>query len=345
MTGGMLLTLTAVLGAVLAGLGYLGHRGNRPVPAKIVWAACLTILSACVWWAVEGRLVGGTSAAAMPWVQLAAGVCGALFVLLVADHLLVGEYLIQRRGRYLPELARTLMIGIGLACVTLVLLDTVLNINVIALVALPTVATAVVGVALKDVFARFFAGIQLGKMIRTGDWISTLEYEGMVTAVGAEHVSLLTRDQDLLMLPHDRVIEGGVKNFTRPTPVHISSVTVSATSKMSPVRVCAVLAEAAGAVNGVVPDPQPVAYVTAFTDSGIEYQLRWAITDCSRRLAIKSQVLSYVWNAFQRNGIDIPFPQRIVRHASETAPAGTPSMSGQQLFDRLRAIDPPVSAG
>lgn len=339
MTLTMLLVLAAALAVILAGLAYLGHRRQRGVPAKIIGAAVLTLAMAGAWMAADNDVIQDVPQGVMPWLLVATGISGALFLLLVIDHVVIGEFVIERRGRYLPEVVRSLLVVMGLACVTLVLLHTVLAINVVALVALPTVATAVVGVALKDMLARFFSGLQVGKMVKVGDWVSMLDQEGVVTAIGAEHVSLLTRDQDLVMLPHDRVIDAGVKNFSRPTAVHVCAVTVSAAARIPPDRVCAVLTETAAAVTGVAAEPKPSAFVSAVLDSGLEYRLRFAIVDYSLRLAIESRILSYVWNAFHRSGIEIPFPQRVVHHAAETMAPGVQSLSRQQIFSRLRAVE------
>ena len=50
----------------------------------------------------------------------------------------------------------------------------VMGVNLVAFVALPTVAAAMVGVALKDTLIRFFSGIELGKIVKVGDWITVL---------------------------------------------------------------------------------------------------------------------------------------------------------------------------
>jgi small-conductance mechanosensitive channel len=88
-----------------------------------------------------------------------------------------------------------------------------MGINLVALVALPTVAAAMVGVALKDTLTRFFSGIELGKIVKVGDWITVADREGIVTHIGMEHVTLLTRAHDLVSLPNDLVIQSGGDEF------------------------------------------------------------------------------------------------------------------------------------
>src|SRR5207237_5123884 len=72
-------------------------------------------------------------------------------------------------------------------------------------------------------------------------------------------------------------------------------------------------ADAASAVGAVLADPPPEAMVQAFMDSGIQYRLRFLIEDYSTHQLIQSEVMTYVCFAFQRNGLEIPYPQRVVQ--------------------------------
>jgi small-conductance mechanosensitive channel len=240
----------------------------------------------------------------------------AFLVLTIVDSLVVGEYLIERKGRYVPNVVRHLMLGAGVVAAGVMILRVVMNINLLALVVLPTVAAAVVGVALKDTLARFFAGIELGKMVKEGDWITTLEREGRVMHIGLEHVTLLTRERDYVTIPNDNVIQSGVTNYSRPTTTHLCSVYVEAAYRTSPADVCTTLVDSASAVDGVLNDPKPIAMVTAFNESGIQYRVKFPIADYARRPEIESTVRTYVWNAFCRKGIEIPFPQRVIQQSA-----------------------------
>ena len=89
---------------------------------------------------------------------------GLAFVALRAFDLLVIEsVLIDKKGLYLPRILRIVLIAIGLAITALILSRTVLGVNVVALVAVPTVLTAIIGFALKDTLERLVSGIILGK--------------------------------------------------------------------------------------------------------------------------------------------------------------------------------------
>lgn len=323
---------------VVAGLAYLAQKRRKTFPLSVIAGAGLTLLLSGAVLVFKSGLVNPLPPFVLDWLTFAAYLGASFLLLKTVDLILIGDYLVERRGTYIPDVVRSLVLSAGLVAAALIILRLVMNINVIALVALPTVATAVVGVALRDTLVRFFSGIALGKMIRVGDWVSVVDREGIVTDIGFGHVTLLTREQDTVALPNNTVIESGLVNFSKPTMTHVCSVFVEAAYRTPPGQVCAVLVEVAMAVEGVSAEPKPVALVSKFNESGIEYRLRFSISDFAHRLSIESAVRTYIWNAFQRNGIDVPFPQRVVRMV-DAAAGGSGGQEPDQIVGHLAAVD------
>ena len=57
----------------------------------------------------------------------------------------------------------------------------------------------------------------------------------------------------------------------------------------------------------------PVCHLVGFGDSSLDFLLRFWIGDPQNGVAnIKGEVLLAVWDAFQENGIEIPYPHRQV---------------------------------
>lgn len=323
---------------VVAGLAYLAQKRRKALPLSVIAGAGLTLFLTGAVVVFRSGLVAPLPPFVLDWLTFSAYLGASFLLLKTVDLIVIGDYLVERRGTYIPDVVRSLMLFTGLIAAALIMLRLVMNINVIALVALPTVATAVVGVALRDTLVRFFSGIALGKMIRVGDWVSVVDREGMVTDIGFGHVTLLTREHDTVALPNNTVIESGLVNFSKPTTAHVCSVSVEAAYLTPPGQVCAVLVEVAMAVEGVSAEPKPVAVVSAFNESGIEYRLRFSIGEFARRLQIESAIRTYIWNAFQRNGIDIPFPQRVVRMV-DAGTKGNGVQEPDRIVGHLAAVD------
>jgi CRP-like cAMP-binding protein len=214
-----------------------------------------------------------------------------------------------------------------------------MGINVIALVAIPTALTAVVGFALQDTIKRFFAGISLGKLVRAGDWVVVAGREGRVTDVDLGHLTILTREDDLVMIPNNIVIQQDILNYNRPTTSHARSVVVGVAYDVSPAEVQRILVEAAKAVPGVLAEPAPRGFTSAFKDSSIEYRLKFWINDYGRAPELDGQVLTYVWNALKRHNIEIPFPQRVVRVVKSEEAMVAVSKERERIKGALRRVD------
>jgi small-conductance mechanosensitive channel/CRP-like cAMP-binding protein len=289
----------------------------------------------------ESELVG--------WVNLWEGVylwtkftayLGTAFLLLKAmDILLLEDYLIIKKGLYIPELLRLLILFSGLAVAGIIFLRTVIGINVVALVAIPTAATAVIGFALQDTLKRFFAGIMLGKLVRVGDWVRLAGQVGRVVKVDLGHVTILTPTDDLVMIPNNLVAQQEILNYNKPTTRHARTVLVDASYATPPLQVQTVLVETAKAVPGVLHEPAPQAFVAAYKDSSIQYRLTFWGKDYGHAAAIEGEVLSYVWYAFQRHSIEIPFPQRTIHIPKAEDESQVMAAKQERILGALRRID------
>jgi small-conductance mechanosensitive channel/CRP-like cAMP-binding protein len=335
--GGFVGMVVLVLLPVL-GVAYVSYRRNRTFPLLVLLASGLTLLLGGTSLFLHSEAAGEVSQLARSGLEVAAALSASFFFFTLLDFVIIGECLIERGNRYIPDVVRHLLIGVEVVAAGVLILWLIMGINLVALVALPTVAAAVVGVALKDTLARFFAGVELGKVVKVGDWIATMDKEGVVTHIGMEHIMLKTREQDAVSLPNDSIIGAGVTNYTRPTTTHFCSVYVEAAYRTPPEIVCETLVEAASAAPGVLDDPKPYAMVTAFNESGIQYRVKFPISEYARYPIIESQVRTYVWHAFARRGIEIPFPQRVLHQTIEPLSDGDDKIL-QRIAGRLSAID------
>lgn len=273
------------------------------------------------------------------WTKFMAYLGTVFFLLKAADLLLLEDYLVAKKGFYIPDLLRLLILLTGLAAAGLVFFRTILGINVVALVAIPTAATAVIGFALQDTLKRFFAGLMLGKLVRVGDWVCLAGKEGRVTKVDLGHVTIMTRQEDSVMVPNNLVAQHDIVNYNKPTTKHARTVLVDASYDAPPLQVQAVLIEAAKAVSGVLADPAPEAFVVAFKDSSIQYRVKFWVKDFSVVPELEGQVLAYAWYAFKRNGIEMPFPQRTVHMVPAKDGDRTKDEEHERILGALRRID------
>ena len=336
------LGVTLTLAAVLFGVYYFMSRKRAKKVPGYFFATYIVTLSLYVLLVLnESELVWFVDLweSAYLWTKFAAYLGTAFYLLKAADLLLVEDYLVAKKGIHIPELIRLLLLFTALAGAALMFLRTVMGINVVALVAIPTAATAVIGFALQDTLKRFFAGLMLGKLIRVGDWVCVAGKEGRVLKVDLGHVTILTRDDDQVTIPNNVVVQQDILNYSKPTTNHARTTLVEAAYGAPPTQVQTILIEAAKAVPGVLPDPAPEAFVVAFKDSAVQYRLKFWIKDYARMQDVEGQVLAYVWYAFQRHGIEIPYPQRTIHMTKAPDETSLQTSKRERILKALRRIE------
>lgn len=330
----------SILGLITIGLlVYLGAIRKKPAGVGF-YAGCL---SAIVFSLLQTLASNSARIPLPPWMQswlsFITYLTGSFVILKTLDSLFIEDYLIDKRGKYIPRILRLIILLSGLTLAGLVLLRTVLNVDPLALIALPTVATAVVGFALKDAIARLASGIRLGRLIHVGDWVTLVDKEGVVTDIALDYITIRTRAHDYVMLPNDIVSRSTIINHSRPENLCARAIFVEASYAHPPKQVTQILTQSALAVTGVAADPAPISFVQAFKESGIGYKLKFYLTEYANRERIEGEVMAYVWYAFRRNGIEIPYPQRVVHMPQPPDPTTLRTLESADLEQRLHAID------
>ncbi|MBG0776429.1 MAG: mechanosensitive ion channel [Desulfovibrionaceae bacterium] len=184
-----------------------------------------------------------------------------------------------------------------------------------------------VGFGLQKVVANLVSGfiLLMDRSIKPGDVIQVGEVYGWITDLNARFASVVTRDGMNYLIPNEDLITNQVINWSYSdrrirlrTPVGVAY----GTDVRLAMRLCS---EAAAAVGRVLADPAPRCLLRGFGDSSVDLEIRFWIEDPQNGVAnVKSEVLLGVWDAFAREGIEIPFPQRDVHVRSVVQGLGVP---------------------
>jgi len=179
-----------------------------------------------------------------------------------------------------------------------------------------------VGFGLQKVVSNLVSGviILLDKSIKPGDVISIGETFGWVESLGARYVSITTRDGREYLIPNEDLITGQVVNWSYSNDFVRLDIFFGTAYRDDPHLVRKLAIEAASGVSRVLKSKPPVCHIVGFGNSSVDYILRFWITDPSGGLTnIRGNVYLALWDAFQANGISIPFPQREVRMLANAA--------------------------
>ncbi|AZF65790.1 MULTISPECIES: mechanosensitive ion channel family protein [Pseudomonas] len=251
-------------------------------------------------------------------------------VLLAVITLAIGWWLINvfthRVGRLLAirnaDLALqhfiTSLANIALKVMLIVSVASMIGVATTSFVAAIGAATLAIGLALQGSLANFAGGvlILLFRPFRIGDWIEAQGTSGTVDSIQIFHTVLRTGDNKTVIVPNGILSNGIITNTNRqPTRKVVFDVGVDYEADLQKAR--EVLLELAKDPR-VLTDPAAVAVVSTLGDSSITVSLRcWTKTSDYWDVVFMLNELSR--DRLKGAGIDIPFPQRVIRVMQEPA--------------------------
>ncbi len=184
------------------------------------------------------------------------------------------------------------------------------------------------GFGLQKVVSNLVSGviILLDKSIKPGDVISLGDTFGWINTLGARYASVVTRDGREYLIPNEDLITNQVVNWSHSNEFVRLDIEFGTAYGDDPHKVRKIASEAAATVDRVLEFRPPVCHIVGFGDSSVDYILRFWIRDPTDGLTnIRGNVYLALWDAFQENGISIPFPQREVKLLEGSEISATPS--------------------
>lgn len=306
-------------------------------PARALRNLLLPILAA---WLLTEKVIGlpGTHMITRSLTTLV-GIFGIYCALTFLNTLLFDvaeEGSWQRRvPQLLRDLAQTLLVLIGGAIVLSVVWDADLGGLLTAL----GVGSIVLGLALQDTLGNVFAGIAMliERPFNVGDWIQTGETVGRVIEINWRAVHLETRARELIVIPNGAIAKEKLVNFTRPTPVHREKIEIGFSYDDPPNKVKQIMIDMMSGVEGVLAEPAPVVITADYKDSSILYRLIFSTNDYARVMRIKDEIMTRIWYAAQRHGLNIPYPIQ-VEMPVEAPPATVRETNPERVGRAIRAL-------
>ncbi|HYY48316.1 MAG TPA: mechanosensitive ion channel family protein [Thermoplasmata archaeon] len=189
----------------------------------------------------------------------------------------------------------------------------------------------IIAFAAQDTLSNFFSGLylMLDRPFRTGDLIQLDTGEVCeVRDIGMRSTKLYWgKDNVVLIIPNNKIAGTKVVNFDRPDrPFKVHFVVgVSYDSDLD--RVKALLREIADAHTEILRDPghDIVVQVDDLAESAILVRLIFWVPTSRDQWRVAAQVRESVLRRFRAEGIEIPFPQRVVWNRASSVPAGLSS--------------------
>jgi small-conductance mechanosensitive channel/CRP-like cAMP-binding protein len=253
--------------------------------------------------------------------------------------LAVNPWRVDRVPERFPNIVQdALVIGVFLVIATVVMQEKFLTTS--------AVGAVVIGFALQDTLGNTFAGLalQVEKPFRVGDWIRVASLEGQVREITWRATSLRTKSGDSITVPNNIISKEAILNFSQPEASTRLQVEVGISYDEPPNNVKAVILESLRDAPLVMRTPPPEVVVSEFGASSVNYRVKFYVADYRLDDAARDQVLSRVYYALRRAGIEIPYPIQ-VEYEKPWEPS--PLVSQARREDAIARVDifAPLGAG
>jgi len=306
----------------------------RAIARKRTWGGWDVIISGIghmpVWWL--GLVGGGVALDVLEWSGRAETYIGkgllviaGLTITVAAMRIATG--FVRMFAQSADEAAASSTIFVNLTRIAVVLLGALLILNALDISITPILTALGVGglavaLALQDTLGNLFAGIQIiaGKQIRPGDYIELSSGQaGYVEDIAWRYTTVRKLSNNLVVIPNSTLATSIFTNYQLPAEelsvlmdVGVAYGTDLELAERIAKEVAAqVVAELAPNIVGY----EPFARFHTFGDSSIEMTIGLRAGEFTDQWNLRHQFIKALKKRFDEEGIEIPFPQRVVHQA------------------------------
>jgi len=191
------------------------------------------------------------------------------------------------------------------------------GIQTTSLVALIGAAGLAIGLALQGTLSHLAAGVMLilFRPIKLGDFVNAGGHSGTVKAITLFTTELATLDNVQIIVPNGNIWSSPITNFS-VYPTRRAELIFGVAYGADLAVAEAAIREVIGADGRINAEPEPFVMVTALNDSSVDFMVRvWCAS--GDFFTLKADLTRKVKEAFDKAGVDIPFPTRTIYQAAE----------------------------
>lgn len=169
-----------------------------------------------------------------------------------------------------------------------------------------------IGFGLQNVTSNFIAGLilLLERPITVGDMISVEGQVGKVLQINIRTTIIETGDRVSIIVPNSKFIEGSVINWSHGDPKVRVHCPIGVAYGTDVRKVTEILLRVASGNPEALQDPKPDVLFLGFGESSLDFELLVWTASPDKQKCLLSEMNYAIYDAFAKNGIEIPFPQR-----------------------------------
>lgn len=233
---------------------------------------------------------------------LIAGIVAVRIIMTVLSRFLEASKMEKAAHTLIKSVARVVLYVL----VGLMVADS-LGIDMTGVIALASVLTLSVSLALQNALTNVFGGFTLLYTVpfHSGDYVDIGSDSGTVVEIGMTYTKLRTPDNKLISIPNSTVAAGNVVNYSTTGIRRVDMAVTAAYSEPSQRVIDALLQSVTH--DKVMPDPAPEAVVDSYGENAVHYVLRvW--TKAEDYWDVRNSVMLNLKNTFDAQGIKMVYP-------------------------------------
>ncbi len=170
------------------------------------------------------------------------------------------------------------------------------------------------GFGLQNLFSDYMSGIIIlfDSSIKVNDVIDVNGTVGQVIKIGLRTTTVKTRSDQYIILPNTKLTSQELINWTHQAGSSRFEISIGVDYSSDIHLVMKLLKTAAIDQDGVLNSPEPFVRFNEYGDSALLFSLYFWVDEVFRVENIKSQLRIRLFDVFKSNGINIPFPQRVL---------------------------------
>ncbi len=208
---------------------------------------------------------------------------------------------------------RALLLTLGL-----IMALSVAGIDLTALSVLGGAVGVGVGFGLQKLAANYVSGfvILAERSLRIGDLVKVDNFEGRITDINTRYTVLRSSGGREAIVPNEVLMTQRVENASLADTKLMLTTIVQVEYGAQLDTLFPALKAAIAQVPRVLQEPGPAVHLSAFAADGLELTIAfWILDPENGQMAVRSDVNLAILRTLNELGVEIPFPQRVVRQA------------------------------
>jgi MscS family membrane protein len=209
--------------------------------------------------------------------------------------------------KLLHKATKLLVLVVGV----LFLLD-VWGVNITPMLASLGIAGIAVAFAMQSTLANVFGGMSLiiDRSLKVGDVVELdADTIGNVMDIGIRSTKIRTFDNELIIVPNGKLADMRIKNYVQPDESARLVVPFNVAYGSDIDKVKKLIMSEIRKVKEVSKEPEPLIRFIEMADSALSFKVYMWLEDYRERFLVKDIINTKIYNALNKAGISIPFPQ------------------------------------